>query len=1539
MKNSPVFRLTSWIVVVSFLLSQNAAFANPSFSGAESGQISIDEQGLVYNIYASDRAIGNFNSFSNLAGETINSIQASSDHTALYRVIGQDPSTIFGALNANSHIFLINPNGIFFGAGSSVNAPGLVASTLDINNSDFLNKNYVFESTQGGSGYIENQGNLTGGYIALLGQAVNNSGTITTDGGQTVLAAGNKATLSLDSDGLVNVQVDNPVNTPVYDFQGNQVNDAISNSGVIQANGGTVILSAQAADQIFDNVINHSGIIEANTIGSENGEVLIHGGSEGVTRISGTINAKGDDTGETGGTVHVLGDKVGLFDFASIHASGDAGGGEVLVGGDVRGENPEVQNASATYVSVDARISADALGAGNGGKVIVFGQDLAKIYGTLSARGGAVSGDGGFIETSGKESFEILRMPDVSAPNGVGGLWLIDPNNIEIVAGGGNVNINAATPFVSTDDTAQLGVDLINAALNLDTSVEVNTATDGGNSEDGDITISATIAKTAGIGADLTLRAHDDISQNANISSTVGGLTVTMIADNDSSGAGAITLTNASIDSNGQAVNLTAASGITLSGAGSDISTGGGNYTVDADANNDGVGVYNQDDAGSAVSTAGGSISITASNVGLTGTLNSGAGAIEFLPSAATTTIDVGEDQGDSFVITDAELNNITSGNLTIGNSNTVAIYVASVTAASTDGISGTTTFTAGEAAGDVYFCGSMCDTSESAVFTNSVVANAINSVESYINLTSNAGDITLNADTDADSTGVVTILAPVTTMGGDVIFNTTTNVNLTGADADVTTGGGDYTVNADTDGNGTGTYAQDDAGGAVSTGGGAVSIIASAVALTGTIAAGVGNVALTTADVAATIGVADSAQTFNLTDAELDNITSTGTITIGDTLHNGAMTIGVDGALSQGAKNFIFMVNDTTITLDAGFSFTTTGDVTFRSDSTVTLAGALSADDVLFRSNEDSVIIAFNSTGGGGFEITDASVDNVAATGTVTFGYSGHTGRVLIGLDANITQDKPLVFIDSTGIALSGDITTTGNSVTFTGTFLAENFPANGTTTHTIDITNGGAVAAGADVVFNSPVGGFIESDNLVINAGTGGDVTFGGAVGVDGGCGGSINNLTIAGAHDVNFNSTVDLDGDLTETDLVADDGSGVTTFSNTVTVAGAVDVTNDAIVFDTAGNIDAGANAVTLTAQVGAITSGTSGNDVTAGVFTATAATGIGTGANPLLTTVTSADLSVTAAGAIVMTEFDGVTLTDVDTFDGAITITAGGAMTVTSVLSDTGVAGTNDIILTAPSMVMSTLTSDDDIILTATTTNITDGNGATLNITGDNLTFTTITGFGTAADPLELMVNSLNPNGPFFLALTGNSSIDLSASTGATSLSTTGTLTITAGTAGPGTVTSLDLTAGNSILTSGNAVLGADSISLTATNGTIGDIDNIVLLDWTQTATLTAGGNPSDNLLMNVAGQPGRGLELNILFGGGASGLVLYNFNIIGGAAGTIGRAISSFSDLTNSEILGLGQDNVFALEGFFGTPLFVTDGWFALPDKTIVDSLV
>ena len=181
---------------------------------------------------------------------------------------------------------------------------------------------------------------------------------------------------------------------------------------------------------IYGNLVNQRGLVSADsaTVGA-GGQIVLKAGGD-LLLEGGSLTSASGGTG-TGGTIHLLGERVGLTGNARVDASGNAGGGTVLVGGDYRGQNPAIANAKQVYVSGDASIRADAIESGNGGKVIAWSDGITRVYGSISARGGARSGDGGFIETSG-HTLDMRGRVDTRAPNGRTGTLLLDPTNIYI---------------------------------------------------------------------------------------------------------------------------------------------------------------------------------------------------------------------------------------------------------------------------------------------------------------------------------------------------------------------------------------------------------------------------------------------------------------------------------------------------------------------------------------------------------------------------------------------------------------------------------------------------------------------------------------------------------------------------------------------------------------------------------------------------------------------------------------------------------------------------------------------------------------------------------------------------------------------------------------------------------------------------------------------------------------------------------------------------------------------------------------------------
>ena len=452
---------------------------------------------------SSQQAAINWATFNVGAGESVRFNQPSSSAVTLNTVLGGSMSTLAGNISANGHILLINPSGVLFAQGAQVDAAGLIASSLALNQADFLAGNYIFQGSGVGAA-VTNQGVLQahGGPVLLLGSQVSNSGTIVADGSTVQLVAGSRVTLDRFGDGLINLSVD-----------AGALNAAINNAGTLQADGGTVALVARTQDLAQQSVINTSGMVRANTLSNVDGHIVLDAGPGGASVVSGTLDAMGTQPGQRGGSVQVLGDRVTVQAGGRIDVSGDAGGGTVNVGGNAGGQGP-LQNATQT--TMDGTVVADATGTGSGGGVVVWSEGQTQFNGSISARGGAHGGNGGSVEVSGAQlAMGAAAQVDAGAPLGQGGNWLIDPYDYTI-------NSTQAATIVGT--------------LNTGTNVTVNANIQntglgaGGSTGAGNITLNSDIVKTQGGAATLTLNATANIFVDANITSTSNALSVTLNA-------------------------------------------------------------------------------------------------------------------------------------------------------------------------------------------------------------------------------------------------------------------------------------------------------------------------------------------------------------------------------------------------------------------------------------------------------------------------------------------------------------------------------------------------------------------------------------------------------------------------------------------------------------------------------------------------------------------------------------------------------------------------------------------------------------------------------------------------------------------------------------------------------------------------------------------------------------------------------------------------------------------------------------------------
>jgi fibronectin-binding autotransporter adhesin len=244
------------------IVAAGPAVAEPEGGDVVGGRGSITTIGDLTEItQLTDRVSINWDTFNVASGETVRFLQPDSTSVALNTIFDQNASQIFGTIDANGRVLLINPNGMIFGPTAQVNVAGLVASSLSISTADFMAGNYSFEAADGLGGLVLNQGTLQaapGGFIALLGNAVANEGLIIADAGTIAMGSGNKVALDFDGSGLIYFEVESDVLNSALG-----VDSAVSNSGSLIADGGQVLLTARAAQDVFTRAINNDGLIQA----------------------------------------------------------------------------------------------------------------------------------------------------------------------------------------------------------------------------------------------------------------------------------------------------------------------------------------------------------------------------------------------------------------------------------------------------------------------------------------------------------------------------------------------------------------------------------------------------------------------------------------------------------------------------------------------------------------------------------------------------------------------------------------------------------------------------------------------------------------------------------------------------------------------------------------------------------------------------------------------------------------------------------------------------------------------------------------------------------------------------------------------------------------------------------------------------------------------------------------------------------------------------------------------------------------------------
>jgi len=997
--------LTKLALVVGWTMAGQVALANPTGGQVVAGSATIvDAGGGTLNVLQqSDRGIINWRSFSIGAGETVNFIQRSANSVTLNRVLGNDPSAIFGRLNANGTVMLVNPNGIVFGAGSRVDVGGLVATTANIRDSDFMAGRYDFsQASTNTNAVIENQGRISirdSGLAALVAPRVRNSGVIEARLGRVALGAANTFSLDFHGDGLLSFGAGSAI-TETAPGSG----ALVTNSGEIRADGGTVLLTARAVKGVIDNVINTEGLISATTVASQGGRIVLSGGDAGAVALGGRIDVSAADGGQ-GGTVIATGEKVSVAAGTTIDASGRHGGGEIALGstGLTDAANPFSNKSESVVVAAGATLNADATDNGKGGKVTLWSTDTTIFNGEISARGGAQGGDGGFAEVSSQKNIGITGDVDLRADKGQTGTFLIDPTDLRITdtASGGTQDGNAADGSVAAGDGNQgAGVTLNTISRGLLESLSGNSnivlqAT-------GQITIDAMAGGAINFqtvaGRSVTMQSTQTggirfVDANTELRTQGGGITLEAL------GLGSALTNIGRLSTNGGAVTLRATGNIQIAGVidagtgavqmvstvGSITNAGATAPLVSGSSVSLTAGGGHIGAAGSAISThtarlavEGGGDIFAASDMALT---DLSVNALHVAPGTHTYQIDA---SGLSFQMDDGSV--LSAANIAQAGLNLTLLSDRSIELGTLDVGSGTLTVTS--AAGNLTGAAGNLSTAASVVLTargsngnNGAIgtgSQAINTATPTLSATSGTGGAYV-ANTGAltlallNSTGSSAVSSTGTLTAGNVstgsaalsLSSTAGNVVDDGNSA-TRIAAGSLTVNAAGSIGTPGTRLQTNAStlSANAASGGIYAHTTAVSSYLGSIVSGDGAIDITTAG-ATTLGTVTSA-TSSLANSITIATTGTGNMTVGSVdagpAGNVSLTTSSGSITSSGSND----VNADTIVVRAGGSGTTS-NITLRStaahldlensgDIAVTQAGSVTLDNVATTGNSITV-------------------------------------------------------------------------------------------------------------------------------------------------------------------------------------------------------------------------------------------------------------------------------------------------------------------------------------------------------------------------------------------------------------------------------------------------------------------------------------------------------------------------------------------------------------------------------------------------------